>query len=126
MKPLALLIILLSLTGCGAARTGSKNVVEKYTETTTTNDGHMSTKSGQRTISESSNSQTTIDLMPPKEIGGMLGLITGINWKDMLLTFVTTWAAYQTASARKNGERAEYHAASEDELWNMHKESIKE
>ncbi len=124
MRRIALVILVLSLTGCGSTRTENKQTVERYSETTTTPDGQTTTKTGLRTMEEKTDAKTELDLKPSSAVMSWIGTLVGIA-KDggiqqivmMLLTAATGYSAARTIGTREQSDERKQDL---EELWQIH------
>lgn len=123
-------LLAIMMTGCGSTRQEHTRTVETTRETTTTNDGHVTTKVGQRIMDENTDAKTELDIKPSASdvgfLGSLVGLFTGGGIERILNMVLAMWAAGSTMTARAANRRADYHADSENELWVMHKRNLEE
>ncbi len=123
----AMIILCGLLAGCGSTRQENKNTVEKYRETTTTSDGHVTTKEGQRTIEEKSQSETKIDLKPaidPTWLSMLAGFVGGPGFSQIVTMLMTGYAMHQRG--QNNGMKRQLEVATDDlnEQWAMNKANM--
>ncbi len=116
-----LLSLLFLVTGCGSVRQDVSQSVENYRETTTTPDGQVTTKVGQRTIDTNSSGKTNIDFTPPAGASTLLGVLSGLVGGPVLPAILASVAAACAAHARATGKQSNERKEDLEELWQMKK-----